>query len=85
MQDDNPTYDSQLLLYHAGVAVNMDYNPWGSGGGSNNMDFEDSIKKAREKFSGFSLQIQLVAPRRKIALIAESGLVEGTMGGRYGT
>ena len=31
MQDDNPTYDSQLLLYHAGVAVNMDYNPWGSG------------------------------------------------------
>ncbi len=26
-------------------------NPWGSGGGnSNNMDFEESIKKARDKF-----------------------------------
>ena len=25
-------------------------NPWGSGGSSNNMDFEDSIKKAKEKY-----------------------------------
>ena len=31
MEDDYPTYDSQLLLYHAGVAVHMDYSPWGSG------------------------------------------------------
>ena len=31
MEDENATYDSQLLLYHAGVAVNMDYSPWGSG------------------------------------------------------
>ena len=31
MEDHNATYDSQLLLYHAGVSVNMDYSPWGSG------------------------------------------------------
>ena len=31
MFDNNPTEDSQLLLYHAGVAVHMDYSPWGSG------------------------------------------------------
>ena len=31
MFDDNPTVDSQLLLYHSGVAVHMDYSPWGSG------------------------------------------------------
>jgi len=31
MEDGNATYDSQLLLYHAGVSVNMDYSPWGSG------------------------------------------------------
>ena len=31
MYDDNATEDSQLLLYHAGVAVHMDYSPWSSG------------------------------------------------------
>ena len=31
MFDDYPTTDSQLLLYHSGVAVHMDYSPWGSG------------------------------------------------------
>ena len=31
MNDDNPTYDSQLLLYHAGAAVEMNYSPWASG------------------------------------------------------
>ena len=31
MESENATYDSQLLLYHAGVSVNMDYSPWGSG------------------------------------------------------
>ena len=31
MFDDYPTEDSQLLLYHAGVAVHMNYSPWGSG------------------------------------------------------
>ena len=30
-------------------------NPWGSGGSSNNMDFEDSIKKAKEKFGKFKI------------------------------
>ncbi|PPR49851.1 MAG: Modulator of FtsH protease HflK [Alphaproteobacteria bacterium MarineAlpha5_Bin5] len=31
-------------------------NPWGSGGGnSNNMDFEESIKKARDKFGKFKI------------------------------
>ena len=30
-------------------------NPWGGGGSSNNMDFEDSIKKAREKFGKFKI------------------------------
>jgi len=30
-------------------------NPWGSGGQSNNADFEDSIKKAREKFGRFKI------------------------------
>jgi|TARA_B110000438_G_C15775014_1_gene633660 membrane protease subunit HflK len=41
---------------------NNDNNPWGSGGNSpwggnssNNKDFEDSIKKAREKFGKFKL------------------------------
>jgi len=31
MDNDYPTLDSQLLLYHSGVAVHMDYSPWGSG------------------------------------------------------
>ena len=31
MDDDYPTEDSQLLLFHSGVAVHMDYSPWGSG------------------------------------------------------
>ena len=31
MEDEIATYDSQLLLYHSGIAVNMDYSPWGSG------------------------------------------------------
>ena len=31
MFDDYPTMDSQLLLYHSGVAVHMDYSPWASG------------------------------------------------------
>ena len=31
MHDDDATTDSQLLLYHAGVAVNMDYSYSGSG------------------------------------------------------
>tara|TARA_B100001173_G_C15951667_1_gene531685 strand:+ start:1 stop:867 length:867 start_codon:yes stop_codon:yes gene_type:complete len=31
MYDDDATTDSQLLLYHAGVAVNMDYSYSGSG------------------------------------------------------
>ena len=31
MDDDSPTIDSQLLLYHAGAAVHMDYSPWASG------------------------------------------------------
>ena len=31
MNDSNATYDSQLLLYHAGVAVHMNYTPWASG------------------------------------------------------
>ena len=31
MSNEYATFDSQLLLYHAGVAVNMDYSPWGSG------------------------------------------------------
>jgi len=31
MQDNNATPESQLLLYHAGVAVHMDYSHWGSG------------------------------------------------------
>ena len=45
--------------------TNNDNNPWGSGGNnnpwgggngsSNNMDFEDSIKKAREKFGKFKI------------------------------
>ena len=43
---------------------NNDNNPWGSGGGknpwgggnsSNNMDFEDSIKKAKERFGKFKI------------------------------
>ena len=41
---------------------NNDNNPWGSGGNSNNpwgggsnnsMDFEDSLKKARDRFGKF--------------------------------
>tara|TARA_Y100001970_G_scaffold290273_1_gene423306 strand:- start:1250 stop:2794 length:1545 start_codon:yes stop_codon:yes gene_type:complete len=31
MFDDYPTEDSQLLLYHSGVAVHMNYSPWSSG------------------------------------------------------
>ena len=31
MENDYATGASQLLLYHAGVAVHMDYSPWGSG------------------------------------------------------
>ena len=31
MNNESATYDSQLLLYHSGVAVHMDYSPWGSG------------------------------------------------------
>ena len=31
MLDDQATEDSQLLLYHAGIAVNMDYSYSGSG------------------------------------------------------
>ena len=31
MYDDYPTIDSQLLLYHSGAAVHMDYSPWASG------------------------------------------------------
>ena len=31
MYDDYPTEDSQLLLFHSGVAVHMNYSPWGSG------------------------------------------------------
>ena len=31
MYDDYPTEDSQLLLFHAGVAVHMNYTPWASG------------------------------------------------------
>ena len=31
MYDDYPTEDSQLLLFHSGVAVHMDYSPWASG------------------------------------------------------
>ena len=40
---------------------NNDNNPWGSGnnpwggGSSNNMDFEDSIKKAKERFGNFKI------------------------------
>ena len=42
---------------------NNDNNPWGSeggkypwsGGNSNNMDFEDSIKKAKERFGKFKI------------------------------
>ena len=41
---------------------NNDNNPWGSGGNnpwgggsSNNMDFEDSIKKAKERFGNFKI------------------------------
>ena len=42
---------------------NNDNNPWGSGGGknpwsggnSNNMDFEDSIRKAKERFGKFKI------------------------------
>ena len=30
-------------------------SPWGGGGSSNNMDFEDSIKKAKEKFGKFKI------------------------------
>jgi len=30
-------------------------NPWGSGGSSNNMDFDDSIKKAKEKLGKFRI------------------------------
>ena len=30
-------------------------NPWGGGGSSNNMDFEDSIKKAKERFGRFKI------------------------------
>ena len=46
---------------------NTDNNPWGSGGNnnpwgsgnndSNGMDFEDSIKKARDKFGKFKLSL----------------------------
>ncbi len=31
MEDNYATESSQLLLYHSGVAVHMDYSPWGSG------------------------------------------------------
>ena len=31
MEDNNATSESQILLYHAGAAVNMDYSHWGSG------------------------------------------------------
>ena len=31
MYDDYPTEDSQLLLFHSGVAVHMNYTPWASG------------------------------------------------------
>ena len=31
MEDNNATEASQLLLYHAGAAVHMDYSHWGSG------------------------------------------------------
>ena len=31
MFDNEATYDSQLLLYHAGMSVHMDYSPWASG------------------------------------------------------
>ena len=31
MYDDYPTEDSQLLLFHSGVAVHMNYSPWASG------------------------------------------------------
>ena len=31
-------------------------NPWGSGGGnSNNMDFEESLKKAKDRFGRFKI------------------------------
>ena len=30
-----------------------DNNPWGSGDGPNKMDFEDSIKKAKDRFGNF--------------------------------
>ena len=30
-------------------------NPWGGGDSNNNMDFEDSIKKAKEKFGNFKI------------------------------
>ena len=52
---------------------NDNNNPWGSGGGkspwsggnSNNMDFEDSIKKAKERFG----KIKIGGPRNIIILI----------------
>ena len=55
MYDDYATEDSQLLLYHAGVAVHMNYTPWASGasvcwGGpssqsalNNNFNYNDDI------------------------------------------
>lgn len=55
MLDNNATEDSQLLLYHAGVAVNMDYSYSGSGASvcwegpsaqdalSNNFNFIDEV------------------------------------------
>jgi membrane protease subunit HflK len=47
-------------------------NPWGGGGGSqNNMDFEDSIKKAREKFGKFKIG----GPRNFSLLIAIALLI----------
>ena len=36
-----------------------DNNPWGSGGnGSNKMDFEDSIKKAKDRFGRLNFGVK---------------------------
>ena len=45
MNDNNPW----------GSGGNNGNSPWGGGGSNNNMDFEKSIKKARDRFGKFKM------------------------------
>tara|TARA_Y100000590_G_scaffold468471_1_gene651348 strand:- start:239 stop:1336 length:1098 start_codon:yes stop_codon:yes gene_type:complete len=53
-------------------------NPWGGGNSSNNVDFEDSIKKAKEKFGNFK-----IGGPRNIGIIILIGLLIWLASGFY--